>query len=258
MDLSHIVKKLTYLLGNSLLILIFLALWEILPRARLVDPVFIPPFSEVIIAMAKLTISGVLISYTAISVSRAFSAFAISSLIAIPLGFMVGWFKQFERYVNPTIEMIRQLPVLALFPVFILFFGIGELSKIVMIGVACFQSVFLNVVTGVQNIDPLMIRLGQSLDYSNKDMFTKIVLPAATPSIFTGLRFAATVSIILLVAAEMLGANSGLGYAINNWEVVFQIPEMYAAILMLVILGLISNYVLVGIEKRITHWREEL
>jgi NitT/TauT family transport system permease protein len=256
--LLAVYNKILLLGKNSLLIVLFLVAWEIAPRIGLVDPVFVPPFSQVVSAFIQLTLSGELIKNTVISSERAFAAFIISSLIAIPLGFLVGWFKQFDNYVNPMIELVRQLPVLALFPVFILFFGIGEPSKVIMITVACFQSVFLNMVAGVKNIDPLLIRSAQSISYTNKDMFFKVVMPAATPTIFAGLRQGATVSVLLLVAAEMLGAQSGLGYAINNYEVLFQVPSMYADIIVLILMGLAANFILVWMEKRITHWKEEL
>jgi NitT/TauT family transport system permease protein len=256
--LSAVRKRIAMLGRNSLLIVLFLLAWEIAPRVGLVDPVFIPPFSQVVEAFIKLTLTGELIRNTVISSERALTGFIVSSLVAIPLGFLVGWFKQFDNYVNPVIEIVRQLPVLALFPIFILFFGIDEVSKVVMIAVACFQAVFLNMVTGVKNIDLLLISSAQSLNYSNSDMFFKVVLPAATPTIFTGLRFGATVSILLLVAVEMMGAQTGLGYAINNYEVLFQVPSMYADILVLILMGLVANFVLVWIERRVSPWREEV
>jgi len=258
MDLEGFVHQVKLLPQRLLAIIVFLLIWEIAPRIGLADPVFIPPVSAVFSALGDLILSGELLKHTTISLQRAFTGFAVASVLAIPLGFMVGWFRIVEKYIDPLLQTIRQLPVLAMFPVFILLFGIGEVSKIVIIALACFWSIFMNTVSGVKNVDPLLVKSARSMGVSDIEMFKKVVLPAATPSIFTGLRYGGTVALILLVAAEMLGAKSGLGYAVNNWQLLFLIPEMFAAIITLTLLGLVVNYILVWLEKKASYWKEEL
>lgn len=258
MELDNVVHHVKLLPKRLLAIAIFLLIWEIAPRIGLVDPVFIPPVSVVSKALWELILSGELLKHTSISLERAFAGFAIAAVLAIPLGFLVGWFKTFEEYVDPLLQTFRQLPTLALFPVFILLLGIGEVSKIAIIAKASFWAIFLNTVTGVANVDPLLVKSARSMGISSIDMFKKVVLPAAIPSIFSGLRLSGTIALVVLVAAEMLGAKSGLGYAVNNWQLLFMIPQMYAAIITLTVVGLVINYTLVWFEKKASHWKEEL
>lgn len=255
---EDLIGSIKTLIQKSLAIVIFLLIWEISPRIGVVDAIFIPPASTVFLALWNLIITGKLFIHLGISLQRAFIGYMIAAILAIPMGFLVGWFRTFEKYADPLLQTLRQLPVLALFPVFILVFGIGEVSKIAIIVKASFWSIFLNTVSGVINVDPLLIKSARSMGTKNIAMFRKIVLPAAIPSIFTGLRYAGTVALVVLVAAEMLGANSGLGFLVFNSEAKFEIPNMYAAVVTLTILGLLVNYVLVEIEKRASKWKEEI
>lgn len=255
---NNIVVQLKLLPQRLLAIIVFLLIWEILPRIGLADPSFVPPASATFARLWELLLSGVLLNQTSISLQRAFAGFAIAVVTGIPLGFLVGWFKTFERYMDPLLQAFRQLPILALFPVFILLFGIGEISKIAMIALACFWSIFMNTASGVITVDPLLVKSARSMGVSHSDMFRKVVLPAAIPSILTGVRFAATVALLMLVAAEMVGASSGLGYFVLNAQQRYASRDIFAGIVALTILGIIVNYVLVTIEKRATSWKEEI
>jgi|AGTN01.2.fsa_nt_gi ABC-type nitrate/sulfonate/bicarbonate transport system, permease component len=238
------------------IILLFLALWEIAPRLNLVDAMYIPPFSIVISQFIDLLLDGTLMPHIVASLQRAVAGYLIAVVIAIPLGFLVGWYGIVERYLDPFLMTFRQIPILALFPIFILLFGIGENSKILLIAMGVFWSVFMNTVSGVKSVDQLFIKSARSMQTSSVDMFRKVVAPASIPYIFTGLRYASTIALIVLVSAEMIGAQSGLGYISQNWMMMFRIPEMYSAIIALTLIGLASNYLLVGIEKRVSHWKE--
>lgn len=257
MNENIILKQLRLLPEKSLAIIIFLLIWETAPRIGLADSVFVPPASVAFLALADFFSSGLLLKHTSISLQRAFAGFTVATITAVPLGFIIGWSKTFEKYMDPLLQTMRQLPILALFPVFILLFGIGEVSKTAMIALACFWSIFMNTVSGVMNVDPLLIKSARSIGASNIDMFKKVIFPASVPSIFTGLRYAGSVSLLVLVAAEMVGASSGLGYFVLNAEQRFAIPDMYAGILALTILGLFVNYVFVAFEKRASRWKEE-
>ncbi len=192
MDSNNVVKQIKLLPQRFLAIVVFLLIWEIAPRIGLTDPSFVPPASVAFSALADFFSSGLLLKHTTISLQRAFAGFAIAAITAIPLGFLIGWSKTFEKYMDPLLQTMRQLPILALFPVFILLFGIGEVSKTAMIALACFWSIFMNTVSGVLNVDPLLIKSARSIGASHIDMFKKVILPASIPSIFTGLRYAAS------------------------------------------------------------------
>ena len=135
--------------------------------------------------------------------------------------------------------------------------GIGETSKIALVVYASFFPILLNTITGVRTVDPLLIKSAVSLGFSPIRLFQKVILPAAVPSIFTGVRMAAASSILVLIAAEMVGARAGLGYLITAAQQNFQIPNMYAGIIAISLLGLSFNGLLVALERRLSRWRAE-
>ncbi len=239
-------------------VVLFLLLWEIVPRMEWVDPVFLPPFSKVLAVFVQMIVSGELFKHIAISLQRSLIGFGLGLAVAIPLGLMVGWFKRFENFIDPLLQSFRQTSAIALYPVFVLFFGIAEMSKVAIVFWAVQWAVLLNTISGVKNIDPLMIKAARSMGASQLTIFVKVVIPAAFPQILTGIRLSATASILVLVAAEMMGATRGLGFLLYDSQVKYKIPEMYVAILTMSLLGLIINYLLVMMEKKLTHWKEEM
>ncbi len=241
-----------------LAIAIFLLIWEIFPKLDLVDTTFLPPFSKVAVAFWSLLLSGELFKHIGASLERAALGFGLGLVIAVPLGLLIGWFKGFERFIDPLLQVFRQTSALALFPVFILLFGIGEVSKVAIIFWGVQWPILLNSISGVKNVDPLLIKSAKSMGASTLTMFRKVVLPAAFPVIFTGMRLSVTYSLLILITAEMMGANKGLGYLLYDSQVKYQIPEMYAAILTMSLLGLILNFILVFLEKKTMRWKEEL
>lgn len=245
-------------LRKYIALLIFLILWELLPASGIISKAFFAPPSEVFEALIRLTASGELWIHTSISLQRALTGFSLAAITMIPLGFLMGWYSGFEEIADGLVQTLRQTSSLSLFPVFILFLGIGEISKIAVIFWGAQWPILLNTVSGVRSVDPLLIKSARSMGSSEISLFRKVVLPSSLPSIITGVRLSATHSIIVLVAAEMIGAKSGLGYSVINWEYNFMIPEMYAAIVMLALLGLITNYSLVWLEKTTTKWKEEM
>ncbi|MCZ7382516.1 MAG: ABC transporter permease [Candidatus Methanoperedens sp.] len=245
-------------LRKFIALLVFLLLWELLPASGIISKTYFAPPSEVFAALVRLTISGELWIHTSISLERAVTGFGLAAIIMIPLGFLMGWYKGFEEVADGLVQTLRQTSSLSLFPVFILFLGIGEVSKIAVIFWGAQWPILLNTINGVKSVDPLLIKSARSMGSSASSLFRKVVIPSSLPSIITGLRLSATHSIIVLVAAEMIGAKSGLGYSVINWEYNFMIPEMYAAIVMLALLGLITNYSLVWLEKTTTKWKEEI
>jgi NitT/TauT family transport system permease protein len=233
----------------------FLALWEIAPRVGLVDRVFLPPLSEVLQATGDLIASGALAEHVSSSLTRAGAGFGLAIVTAIPVGLLIGWYRPVSLALTPILEAFRNTAALALLPVFVLILGIGETSKIALVLFATFFPILLNTISGVRTVDPLLIKSAQSLGLSPLRLFQKVILPAAVPTIFTGLRMAGAASILVLVAAEMIGAQAGLGYLISAAQLNFQIPQMYAGILTISVIGIVVNYVLLTLERRFSRWR---
>jgi NitT/TauT family transport system permease protein len=252
----------TALLGTafrrSIAIVLFLALWEVAPRVGLVDQTFLTPFSGTLKAWWALAESGQLWDHVSISMERALAGFTIALVIAIPVGFAIGWYAKAAEVLNPLLEAFRNTATLALLPVFTLLLGIGETTKVVIIVYACAFPIVMNTITGVQTVDPLLIKSGRAMGLGSLALFRRVILPAAVPTIFTGIRMAGSYAILVLVAAEMVGAKAGLGYLINYSQNNFAIPNMYAGILTISVLGLIVNALLVRLERRFSSWRVEV
>lgn len=244
----------SFTLGLPLLIAFFL-LWEIAPRLGWLNPIFFPPLSEVLVALRDLAASGELQRHIGISLQRAALGFGLAVAVAIPLGFLMGRYAMFERLSDLLVQTLRNTSQFALLPVFILLLGIGEASKVAI----CFYSavffLLINTITGVKSVDPLLIKAARSMGTSDLDMFTKVIFPAAIPSIVSGARLAVKSSVFAVIGAEMLAARSGLGYLIQQSQLMMQTADMYAGILTMTLIGLAINYMLVWIEKRATAWK---
>lgn len=248
--------KLGRIFKKTIVIIALLVIWEIAPRIGLVNSTFFPPLSEVLNAWWKLLLSGDLADHTIASLSRSLGGFILAIIISIPLGLAIGWWKPVSEYLNPLLETMRNTAALAILPVFILLLGLGETSKIAIVLYACAFPLLLNTISGVKNVDPLLIKSALSMGLSPFSLFRKVILPAAAPAIFVGIRQAGAGSILVLVAAEMVGAKSGLGYLIQYAQFSFLIPDMYAGILTITMIGLIINFLLVSLEKRLTGWKQ--
>ncbi|MEU2490870.1 ABC transporter permease [Streptomyces sp. NPDC007883] len=253
------VRRLPYLLlkggTKSAAIVALLLLWEIAPRAGLVDRTFLPPFSEVADAWWGLAADGQLADNARASLARSFSGFGIAVAVAVPLGVLIGWYRPVADLLGPLLEVFRNTAALALLPVFVLLLGIGETSKISIVVYACTWPILLNTISAVRHVDPTLLKLAKSMDLSAPRLFQKVILPASVPVMFTGIRLAGAVSILVLVAAEMIGAKAGLGYLINASQYNFAIPQMYAGIITISAIGVVFNQFLVSVERRLSSWR---
>ncbi|TXS33647.1 ABC transporter permease [Streptomyces sp. ms191] len=240
---------------KSAAIAALLLLWEAAPRLGLVDRTFLPPFSEVAVAWWALAADGQLADNTYASLVRSFSGFGLALAVAVPLGLLIGWYRPVADLLNPLLEVFRNTAALALLPVFVLLLGIGETSKISIVVYACAWPILLNTISAVRHVDPTLLKLARSMDLSAPRLFQKVILPSAVPMIFTGIRLAGAVSILVLVAAEMIGAKAGLGYLINASQYNFAIPQMYAGIITISAIGVTVNQLLVVLERRLSSWR---
>jgi len=231
------------------------AVWEVFPRLGVVDATFLPPLSQVLVDWWQLLTSGQLTEHIEASLIRSLSGFGLAIAITIPLGLVIGWYKPVANLLNPVLELFRNTAALALLPVFVLVLGLGETSKIAIITYACSWPILLNTISGVRTVDPLLIKSARSLGLGPLRLFQKVVLPAAVPTIFTGIRLAGAYSILILIAAEMVGAKAGLGYLINYAQYNFAVPDMYAGIITISAIGLIVNQGLIALERRFSTWR---
>ena len=240
---------------RTIAIAAFLVLWEVAPRVGLVDRTFLVPFSEAVKALIELAKDGQLWDNTRASLVRSLAGFLIAIGVGVPLGLLIGWYRPVAEILGPLLELFRNTAALALLPVFILLLGIGETSKIAIVVYACTWPILLNTISGVRDVDPVLIKSARSMSLPAHRLFAKVILPAAVPTLFPGIRLAGASSLLVLVAAEMVGAKAGLGYLVNASQQNFAIPDMYAAIIAISVLGLVFNHLLVLLERRLTRWR---
>jgi NitT/TauT family transport system permease protein len=239
------------LVGLALLAVV----WELAPRTGLINPYFVPPLSQVLAAWGQMVVDGEMLKHVDASLLRSSIGFGLAIAVGVPLGGAIAWYRPVRELLTPVLEIFRNTAALALLPVFVLILGIGETSKIAIVAYACFFPVLLNTISGVSTADPQLLRAARVLGLSPVTTFRKVVFPAALPTIFTGIRLAGAAAVLVLIAAEMIGATAGLGYFINYAQNNFLIPQMYAAILTTALLGLIVNYGLVALERRMSRWR---
>ena len=242
-----------FLARYGLLIAFFLA-WQVASKAGWLSPAVFPPIDDIARALWTGVAGGALLDDIAISLQRAGIAFAAAVTLGIPLGLFMGQIPAVERALDPILQLFRQTSALALYPVFILLMGLGETSKVFVIFWATLFPVLLATIGGVKQVDRKLIEMAESYGAAQLTVFRRVVLPASVPSIFVGLRLSATTALLLLIAAEMIGANKGVGFQVMNAQFNFQIPTMFAAIFLLAFLGLAANALLVALQNRLCRW----
>ncbi|MFF4231997.1 ABC transporter permease [Streptomyces sp. NPDC001820] len=248
-------RALLAVITRTVAIGVLIAVWETAPRLGLVDRTFLPPFSEVAVAWWELLLDGQLAEHAQASLGRSLTGFGLAVAVAVPLGLLIGWYRPLADLLNPLLEVFRNTAALALLPVFVLLLGIGETSKISIVLYACTWPILLNTISAVRSVDPTLLRLAKSMDLPAPRIFQKVILPASVPTVFTGIRLAGAVAILVLVAAEMVGAKAGLGFLVNASQFNFAIPDMYAGIITISAIGVAFNQLLVALERRFTSWR---
>lgn len=233
---------------------LFVLTWEVLARSGVIDASLVPPFSTVLATLLTGLMDPAFLGNVLISFGRAGAAFAIACALAIPLGLFMGSFRRFEELVDPLLQLFRQTAALAIYPVFILLLGLGEASKVTIIVWAAVFPLLLNTISGVKQVDRRLIEMARMFGATPAQVFRRVVLPAAIPPIFVGLRISATSALLALVAAEMIGAKQGIGFMIINAQYNFQIPLMFAAIVLLALIGVASNAALLALQARLCRW----
>lgn len=248
------IKKLAL---GSLSILLFLVFWEFVSRFELVPSTVIPPPTLIIQAIYYSALSGELFIHTFISLQRVAMGFALSLVIGIPAGFLLGtFFKTFEKILLPFLRILEKLNPFALFPIFMIFFGIGNTEKVAVIFWVALWPLLFNTISGTKGIDPMMLKSARSMGANRKILLFKVILPAAVPSIFTGIKISAQISFFMIIASEMIGSSQGLGWYYLSTNQAYQIPMVYGIILFITVLSVIINVLCSKIERHFLVWKE--
>lgn len=238
-----------------LLFALLLMLWEVASARGLVDTVSVPRVSTIVVSWFDTLRNGQMLHALLPSLWRIFAGFGLAVLVAVPLGLAMGTVSLFYRVLEPITEFIRPIPAAAYIPVAILFLGIGNEMKIFVVFLACLFPVLLNTYGGVRGVDPVLVDTGRTFGLSRLKALWQIIFPAALPSILTGMRISLGISLIVAVVSEMIAGNSGIGYFILDMQRVFRVPEMFAGIFTLGLLGFFINFAFLKIEQHVLRWR---
>lgn len=224
---------------------------------KVFNPILLPAPDEVLRAGIKMAASGELLKHVTASLSRVLWGFSIAATLGIAVGTALGRSRLLEHLVEPMLEMLRPIPPLAFLPMMVLWFGIGEASKVAFIAYAAFFPIFTTTIEGIKYVDPVLIRAASSLGASERQIFWHVVLPAATPNIITGMRLAFGLSFFVIVAAEFIAADSGLGFLINDARTFFLVSNMLLGAAVIGIIGVLANVLLRRLEGRLLRWRSQ-
>ena len=236
--------------------LLLLALWELLVRTRVLDARFFPAPLSIVSTFVELGTTS-LPGHIGVSLSRAAVGFVLGALPAIAIGVVMGLVPLVRAALQPVIGALFPIPKVAILPLVMLIFGLGEQSKWAIIAVGVFFQVLISTAAGVANIDRIYLDVGRNFGASRLATFWTIALPGAFPMIFAGLRLGWGVSLLLLVTAEMVAAKSGLGYLIwQSWQT-FAIEEMYVGLVTIAGLGILSFWLLDAIEGWLLPWKAQ-
>ena len=240
-------------------IVLLLVLWYVASRSSFIKPGYLPTPEELGKTLVDLVKNGYqgqpLTQHIGISLFRTLTGFALGVVVGVPLGLLTGYSRRAGAMISPIMAFIRPIPPIAFIPMAVLYFGLGEVGKIVLIFFVSFNYVQANAQAGAANFPIAYRRAAESLGLTRAQTFYRIVLPGALPQIFTGLKVALALSWAVVVAAELVGAQSGLGFMISDAALLFRIPVVFIGIALIGAIGLLLNLTLNYIESRIVHWK---
>jgi NitT/TauT family transport system permease protein len=251
-------KEQVYRLISIISPLLLLLLWEITVRLGILDMRFFPPPTRIFRVMAEMVASGELFEHLFISLQRIVFGFLIGSIPGIVLGMLVGWFRGVRAFLDPIIAATYPIPKISLLPLLLVIFGLGEASKVATVAIAGFFLVLISTAHGVRVIDPVLIQAAENYGASGWKLFRNVILPASLPSIFTGLRLSLGVSLLIIVAAEFVAANKGLGFLIwISWSTL-SVGKMYVGLVVIGFLGILFTNGLEYLGRKLMPWSQDI
>lgn len=233
----------------------FLAIWEILSRTGVADPRFFPPPSVIIRTLAAMTQTGELPYHIGISARRIILGFVVGAVPAVVLGLAMGLARPIRAFLMPIVSAIYPIPKIAIYPLIIFYLGIGEASKVSIVALSIFFLVLLNAMAGVLGLDRAYFNIARAYGASPLKVFLTVAWPGAMPQIFTGLKLGMGFALIVIVGAELLGSDAGIGFLIWRSYQIFAVDVMFAGLLVTAVLGWLATIALDWMERRVLPWR---
>ncbi|MCW7945166.1 ABC transporter permease [Streptomyces hygroscopicus] len=244
-------RKLPLIL-NAVSVLLGIAIWWVLATAGFK----LPTPLEVVSRAGTLIGNGTLGEDAVASLTRVLIGFALGTAAAIPVGFLMGWYSVLRGLIEPWIQFFRTIPPLAIIPLAVVVMGIDETPKIFVIFLAAFLACVISTFQGVVNVDRTLINAARVLGAKDVTIFARVVVPASTPFILVGMRVGLGSAWATLVAAELIAAQQGLGYRMQNAQLYYDLPTIFVGLISIGILGLLMDRVLLLAERKLTGWQE--
>jgi NitT/TauT family transport system permease protein len=236
----------------------FLLLWQAIVSLRLVNPFFLPSPLSVMRTLIETIGSGELLLHGGVTLGRIFHGFLWGALAGLCLGIPAGWSKKIYEAINPFIAATYPLPKVALLPLIIVYLGIGEMSRLVIIAMAVFYVVLINTIAGVRHVDPILVMAAQDLGARTIQIFKKVILPGALPMIFAGVRLGMGIAFLSTVVTEMIFGDKGLGYFLGVRGNMMDMTGIFAGLTMLGILSILVTTCLEWVSKKTMPWSRDI
>lgn len=247
--------RLSGLIGFGLPIAL-LALWQLASSSGWVKPYLLPPPITVVTTIWEMALDGSLFKNLRASALRWLVGFLLGGGLGLGLGSWVGLSRGAERIFDTSVQMLRTVPFLALTPLLVIWLGLDEAPKITLVGLASFFPLYINTFAGIRNVDRKLIEVGRVYQLSNADMLRRVIIPAALPAVFTGVRYGLGVAWLALVIAELMGATVGLGFMLVEGREFVRIDIIVAAILLFSLVGKLVDTIVRALEDRFLRWRD--
>ncbi|WP_010235412.1 ABC transporter permease [Clostridium arbusti] len=248
--IKNVYKIIEYLILPVSIIII----WQILFRTGIVNPILLPGPGKVWDSFISLIKAGTLYKNIGMSILRVIEGFLLATVSGIFLGVIVGLSKHFDRITNIVIQVIRPIPPIAWIPLAILWFGIGENSKIYIIFLGAFFPIFTNVVEGIHQVDKKLVEVACVLEIPKGKLIKKVIIPSSLPFIMTGIRIGLSGAWMCVVAAELIASTSGVGYMISDARQLSQTDVVIVGMLIIGVIGKIMDVLLLKLQRRLIRW----
>lgn len=234
-------------------VIVLTLLWQVLAEHNLLTS-YVPPPSQVFASMGRGLLDGNISSQIATTLTAYAESLGVGALLAVTAGILMGTFRPVYDAFKMIVEFMRPIPSVATIPLAILFFGLGDEMRVVVVTYAVFWPMLINTLYGVRGIDPLSHDVARNFGFSESEALWRITLPSALASIATGFRISASIALIVTVTVELVAGNSGIGFFISQMEQADRLPPMYAAIILTGIMGYALNWTYFQLEKRFVFW----
>ncbi|MBW4083925.1 ABC transporter permease [Paenibacillus sp. S150] len=233
-----------------------IVVWQLAGSAGLISPEFLPTPLSILSAFAELTVTGELPHHLGVSMGREGIGFLVGGILGLFFGILTGLFRSAEYLLDPSVQVLRLVPHLAIAPLIILWFGFGEVSKVVIIMSGSFFPLYINTFMGIRGVDNKLFEVAKVLGFSPLQKLRRLILPAALPGILLGLRLSMAVAWIGLVVAELIGSQSGVGFLINEAKQNSNTQVIFVGILIFAVVGKLIDSLFRAIERKFLYWRD--